>query len=200
MNYKIIGKIKNGDDLLGTCFLINKRKIISAYHVIEKITDLNELNVEIVNKKIPVKVYYWNSEIDFLILDIAEEIEADIEYSDIYLTTCIECGDKWESAGYPVVYSCEGEEENEESDRQYLKGDINRIIEVGIADIELNIYDQRHDAEWEGMSGAPLIIDNRIMGVIIVERKSMLLSKLKCISMEEHRLKMYMQLQKQEKY
>lgn len=57
MNYKIIGKIKNGDDLLGTCFLINKRKIISAYHVIEKITDLNELNVEIVNKKIPVKVY-----------------------------------------------------------------------------------------------------------------------------------------------
>ncbi|MFR4825555.1 MAG: hypothetical protein ACLUBI_12355 [Clostridium sp.] len=191
MNYKIIGKIKNGDDLLGTCFLINKRKIISAYHVIEKITDLNELNVEIVNKKIPVKVYYWNSEIDFLILDIAEEIEADIEYSDIYLTTCIECGDKWESAGYPVVYSCEGEEENEESDRQYLKGDINRIIEVGIADIELNIYDQIHDAEWEGMSGAPLIIDNRIMGVIIVERKSMLLSKLKCISMEKIIGKLY---------
>ena len=28
MNYKIIGKIKNGDDLLGTCFLINKSQFI----------------------------------------------------------------------------------------------------------------------------------------------------------------------------
>ena len=41
------------------------------------------------------------------------------------------------------------------------------------------------------MSGAPLIIDNRIMGVIIVERKSMLLSKLKCISMEKIIGKLY---------
>ena len=55
MNYKIIGKIKNGDDLLGTCFLINKRKIISAYHVIEKITDLNELNVEILKELLKIE-------------------------------------------------------------------------------------------------------------------------------------------------
>lgn len=191
MNYKIIGKVKIGDDLLGTCFLINKGKLISAYHVIEGVSDLNELNVEILNKTISVKVYYENPEIDLLILDIDEEIREDIEYSTIYLTTCIECGDEWESAGYPLVYECEDEVKNEESDRQYLKGDINRVIEFGIADIELNIYDQKQDAEWDGMSGAPLLIDDKIMGVIIVERKSMLLPKLKCISMEKIIEKLY---------
>ena len=88
-----------------------------------------------------------------------------LEYTQIYDRIPVELGDEWETVGYP------GEYEYEDIEDEYLKGNINRIIEHEIYDIELNIFDQKDSVTWSGVSGAPLIVYDNIVGIILQERK-----------------------------
>lgn len=47
MNSEIIGKLTSNEELLGTCFLISRRYIITAYHVIKDCTDI-EVEFELI--------------------------------------------------------------------------------------------------------------------------------------------------------
>lgn len=179
MNYNIIGKLKNKNKLLGTCFLISPDYVLSAFHNIEKLdNDKIEVEFKFINKSRKVNIVYCNKEIDFLVMKLDKSIVG-IDYTPIYGWIPADTGDIWETCGYP------GEYEYEEIDEEYLKGDINRIIENKIYDIELNIFDQKDYTNWEGVSGAPLIVDENIVGIILKDRSSMIKNRLKAISMNK---------------
>lgn len=180
MNYNIIGKLKNGDGLLGTCFLVSPEYVLSAFHNIEELDNYDDLQVEFkyANESRKLNVIYKNKKIDFLVMKIDSSIEG-LEYTQIYDRIPVELGDEWETVGYP------GEYEYEDIEDEYLKGNINRIIEHEIYDIELNIFDQKDSVTWSGVSGAPLIVYDNIVGIILQERRSMIKNKLRAISMNK---------------
>lgn len=180
MNYNIIGKLKNGDGLLGTCFLVSPEYVLSAFHNIEKLDNYDDLQVEFkyANESRKLNVIYKNKDIDFLVMKIDRSIDG-LEYTQIYDRIPIELGDGWETVGYP------GEYEYADIEDEYLKGNINRIIEHEIYDIELNIFDQKDSVAWSGVSGAPLIVYDNIVGIILQERESMIKNKLRAISMNK---------------
>lgn len=180
MNYNIIGKLKNGGKLLGTCFLINPEYVLSAYHNIENLDNYDNLKIEFkyLNKSRKLNIIYNNKDIDFLVMKLDSRIEG-IEYAQIYDMIPVAIEDKWETCGYPGAY------EHDDIEDEYLNGKINRIVENEVYDIELNIFDQKDLAQWGGISGAPLIVHGNIVGVILKERQSMIKNKLKAISMNK---------------
>lgn len=181
MNTEFIGKLKSSEKLLGTCFMINPSYILSAYHNIEDLQNYEELNIEFenINNLSNLEVVYTNKDIDLVVLKSEVLVESEIDYMDIYYTLPIEEDDRWKSYGYPQLY------EEEEIKSEYVKGEINRIIQNKIYDLELNILNQKDESDWSGMSGAPLVMDNKIVGIIIKESTSMLQNELKAISIQK---------------
>ncbi len=180
MNYNIIGKLKNGDGLLGTCFLVSPEYVLSAFHNIEVLDNYDDLQVEFkhVNESMKLNVIYKNKDIDFLVMKLDISVEG-LEYTQIYDRIPIEVEDKWETCGYPGRY------EYEDIEDEYLKGNINRMVENEIYDIELTIFNQKDFSAWEGVSGAPLIVHDNIVGIILQERESMIKNRLRAISMNK---------------
>ena len=191
MNYKIVGEIrniKNKGELKGTCFLINSEYILTAAHVLKGIDDTDDLNVIFkfigVITKIKEVVYTNYDDIDFEILRLEDKIEIDINYSEIYATLPIEQGEFWETVGYPEDFKFDLK--NDHNRYTYLNGTINRMIENEKCDYELSINDQKNVAEWQGLSGAPLFINNKIVGIITEEHLSKrLMTKIKIISIQK---------------
>lgn len=185
MNSEIIGKLTSNEELLGTCFLISQRYIITAYHVIKDYTDI-EVEFELIGKTIKVnKLYFFDeNNIDFAILELNQEIEEKIDYMTIGTITPVEKGELWETSGYP--YYGVVDDEHNTYEYQYTSGDINRYIIREIPDLELTIKRQKDVTDWKGISGAPLIVNNQIGGVIVVQRLSPQVQPvLKAISMEK---------------
>ena len=102
MNYDIIGEIrdkKNGGELKGTCFLINSKYVVTAAHVLERIEKIEHVDIifKFVNtiSKIKRIIYKNYSDIDFIIFELDNKIEKEIDYSEIYVTVPIEQGEFW---------------------------------------------------------------------------------------------------------
>lgn len=187
MNSEIIGKLTDKEQLLGTCFLIGQQYVITAYHVIKDKTDI-QIEFELIKQTRKVNNIYFFDEnnVDFAILELNKEIEDDIEYMSIGSITSIEQGDFWETSGYPFYTIDVDEEQNNAYQYQYANGNINRIIKREIPDLELAINKQRDVTDWQGISGAPLIVNKQISGVIVIQRLSpQVKGVLKAISMEK---------------
>ena len=180
MNSEIIGKLTSNEELLGTCFLISRRYIITAYHVIKDCTDI-EVEFELIGISRKVNKLYF---LDENILELDNEIEEEINYMTIGTVTSVEKGELWETSGYP--YHGVVDDELNIYEYQYASGEINRYVIKEIPDLELTIKNQKDLTDWEGVSGAPLIVNNQISGVIVVQRLSPQVQPvLKAISMEK---------------
>lgn len=191
MNYDIIGEIRdksNRGQLKGTCFLINPKYVVTAAHVLERVEGIEE--IDIIFKFIGIickvkKVIYKNySDIDFLIFELDKEIKKELVYSEIYVTVPIEQGEFWETTGYPEDYK--HDTENTDNKYTYLNGSVNRVIEYEKCDYELIIKNQKPISDWQGLSGAPVIINNKIVGVITDEHVSKsLMNTIKIVSIQK---------------
>lgn len=163
-------------DSNGTCFLINKNTAITVYHVIkehEKHEIILSKNCErIASARVHENIDNNCKEKDFAILILDVDIEF-AEYLEFGIIRQIEVGSKWISRGYPLPKSCNGEnviEHNDNCVNQHFHEILNKKI-----DIELN-----HNKKWEnysGMSGAPLLIGGKVVGVINSELTSNQTSK-----------------------
>lgn len=191
MNYDIIGEIrdkKNRGQLKGSCFLINSKYAVTAAHVLDGIEEREDIHI--IFKFIGIicrvnKVIYKNySDIDFLIFELDTEIKKELVYSEIYVTVPIEQGDFWETTGYPEDYK--QDTDNTDNKYTYLNGTINREIEYEKCDYELIIKNQKPISNWQGLSGAPVIINNKIVGVITDEHISKsLMNTIKIVSIQK---------------
>lgn len=173
---------------MGTCFLINPTHVLTAGHVLENIEEINDLDIifKFINttNKIKDKLYINHDDIDLAILELNGEIKQDINYSEIYATVALEKGDDWETTGYPE--DTKYDLINVDNKYSYLDGIINRDIENEKCDYELSINDQKPNADWQGLSGAPLMMNDKIVGIISTEFKSKRMNtKVKAVSMQK---------------
>lgn len=174
----VVFQLKCGENN-GTCFLINKNTAITAYHVIKEHLQqeiiLSKNCDEITKAHLHESIDDECKEKDFAILKLDENIEFS-EYLEFGLIKKIEVGSKWISRGYPLPKSCNGENILEHDDNS-VHQHFSEILDKKI-DIELN-----HNKKWDsysGMSGAPLLISGKVIGIINSEITSNKTSKELC--------------------
>ncbi|MBN8211091.1 hypothetical protein JI666_20355 [Bacillus sp. NTK071] len=152
-----------------TAFLVSSNKAVTARHAIEdyynqsKEIYLEFLNIDtepVVRKATPYDISPIGSS-PVSVLELEEEIILDtyLEFSDYQ----IEKDDKYETYGYPVVKWNVGERTN-----SYISRRIEREM-TGFYDWDIDL---KHDSKIEtfrGLSGSPLIVNGRLVGVILAE-------------------------------
>ncbi len=148
----------------GTAFLISKKYALTVYHVISE-HDSNDIrlsqNDELILKAKIISADIKESKVmDFAILELEKEV-LDDKFLSIAYSTNIKTGTKWTSRGYPKSKIDTGE--NMYQDDNTVHQHLSQLKSKKI-DIELN-----HNLKWssyEGISGAPLIVDDKIIGII----------------------------------
>lgn len=149
----------------GTCFLISKRTAVTVYHVIKEHESeeifLSKNCERIMKANIFKTIDNECKEKDFALLELENDIDLP-QYLEFGLINKIETGTKWISRGFPKIKSCHGDnilEHDDNSVNQHFASILDKKI-----DIELN-----HNQKWDnysGMSGAPLFVQGKVVGVI----------------------------------
>ena len=148
----------------GTTFLISKKFALTVFRVVSKHKS-HEIKL-FQNDKLIVKAKIISDDIkeskvmDFAILELEEEV-INGPFLVMANSANIKPGTKWTSRGYPKSKIDTGENmyQDDNTVNQHLTELKNNKI-----DIELN-----HNLKWssyEGISGAPLIVDDKIIGII----------------------------------
>lgn len=156
---EIIGIIKYNNVKKGSCFLVNEKYVFTARHVVQD-RGTNQIIKNVVcslkNRTLDINgvVVYDDYINDFAIVKLQNEV-----HQHFYKISrdVIEIKDSWESAGYP----------SNEGDAIYPYGYVIRKVNN---QYELEINNEEDCADWSGMSGAPVIIENEIVGVVTDQR------------------------------
>jgi len=153
---KAIVKIDSGDKK-GTGFFISKNIILTGLHVIG-----NENNISINDKSLEILEIIKDEIRDIVLIVLKENLK--VSYMELY-DFDIKHEDKWETFGYPGYLRRDGD---------YLKGSVSSFSEIREEEyynIVLKL-DKTSNFSCEGLSGAPLVIDDCVVGMIIKEISS----------------------------
>lgn len=160
---------KDKDGILGTGFFIDKSKVITAYHVVSNYDDLgdkifvNPINVGD-DKFYEAKIIQLKKKSQIAILELNKEFDVDeLKFTSNY--TIKPQKDQWSTFGYPKLRRKKGHIE---------KGLVSRIlskINSENTDIDLEINSTNIE-DFSGLSGAPLVINNMLLGVIIEQSEA----------------------------
>ncbi|GIT97914.1 serine protease [Sulfurovum sp. TSL1] len=149
------------DDDHGTGFLISNQLILTAFHVV---SDCENIKVEFNDtKELDVTLHELTTEeykkLDIAVLKLKEPINfyENIEIINMDLST----GEKWVSRGYPVSKAKTGENFLERYDN-CINSQLPKID--GQNDVQLDLYLKLET--YSGLSGAPLVVNNAIVGII----------------------------------
>lgn len=169
---KIIGRLKCGegkDCSRATAFLISPDIAITARHAIEGFYSDNEqitlefLNLDqnpIVRKATPVKSTSLNkSAVSILKLNKDIEFDSYLNFTDYK----VEKDDDYEVFGYPVVKWNIGD---------WIKSSVVRKITSEMTnpyDWDIDLHHNSKIQEFEGLSGSPLFINTKLVGVVLTE-------------------------------
>ncbi|OWT48738.1 HamA C-terminal domain-containing protein [Bacillus sp. K2I17] len=187
--HMLTSKLSCGEQ--GTAFLIDKNRAVTARHAVKQ----NILYQH------PIKLEFYISEGNTIIRsarvidhdkthDIAIlELDKAVTHVNGWLQCSsrkIENVDDWETVGFPRDWITEGEG----SRYCYIKGDIFlRTKTDATAKYDIHLASDYIKEEWPhgfgGLSGAPLIVNGDIVGVIIDEEYSAIKSPLKAVSIEK---------------
>lgn len=177
MVINIVGRIYDlGDIPLGTCFLVNEKHIFTALHNFQD-KKTKEIIYSFVNCKFEYKsqaslgkLIYEDIENDFAILELNDSIESEFYRISKYV---IEKKDEWESSGYPSS-SIHGVN---------FSGQVTRKNRSNRYEVYINY--QEDSGRWSGASGAPVIIEDEIAGIILEqEYGGNLKTRLEIVSIE----------------
>lgn len=162
---QIVCKISNGTSK-GTGFLVDSKHVITAQHVLKKVDE--EIKLEFTN----LPGYEESTECTAVIVDADKikdiailKLDVDIVIEDFsYWPICIdEVSEniKWNTFGYPTTRRTIGID---------LDGNVIRtnIKEPGIKQ-DLDLSCRLNITEYGGLSGAPLMIENSIYGIILTK-------------------------------
>jgi hypothetical protein len=150
-----------GDDEGGTGFLISEKFILTAFHVVNgcdeiKVTFDNKKEHNVTLHKLIDEDY---KKLDIAILELCNSVDfyEDIEIVDLELTP----KKHWISRGYPQAQDVTGT--NLVKDGNIINQQLKNLHENRI-DIQLDIGETF--SSYSGLSGAPLIVEEKIVGVL----------------------------------
>ena len=152
--------IINDGEGQGTGFLISNEFILTAYHVVEdaiKFEIFFENNESIEDSTL----YKKDKKLDIAVLKLKNKVDfyEKVDFLDVPLTH----GEEWMTFGYPVIKIETGEVLQNEALKNHTIKPLPKLQEKGY-DLELNF--DRKLSSYRGLSGAPLIVKNKIAGII----------------------------------
>ena len=145
----------NYDNSQGTGFFISENIIVTAYHIFfGSEIDEDKIKIQLIDGVIVSgKFISYNEEYDLcLIKSIKKNNYLPIQSSRIKQEN------NWFTYGFPY----EGE-----SSVFNFKGTINQFREGNKEDFVINSIEMEPDYDYEGLSGAPVICDNNVVGIIL---------------------------------
>ena len=145
----------NYDNSQGTGFFISENIIVTAYHIFfGSEIDEDKIKIQLIDGVIVSgKFISYNEEYDLcLIKSIKKNNYLPIQSSRIKQEN------NWFTYGFPY----EGE-----SSVFKFKGTINQFREGNKEDFVINSIEMEPDYDYEGLSGAPVICDNNVVGIIL---------------------------------
>ena len=157
---KYICKIVCNEEEKGTGFLVNQNTIITAAHVTENCDNIIAQFLEISNSVVDRKCTRISEECDYDVEILKLDKEVDL-YEFIEISTeYIPVGKQWNSYGYPDENSPQGSS---------IGGIIiNANDKVNPCDYNIDIDVQIGKMNnYSGLSGAPLLIDDKIQGILL---------------------------------
>ncbi|WP_201008726.1 Hachiman antiphage defense system protein HamA [Paenibacillus glycanilyticus] len=173
----------------GTAFLINESQVITARHcIVENLNNSTPILLEFyvgtsASLIIEAIVFVDSLEHDIAVLQLDQKIENIQKWFPLDCTNYESRDDYWETIGYPQNWDVE----KEESNYCYLLGNLyldNNFDSSKTYDKQLTSSYIKE--EWPyglaGLSGAPLVVNNKLVGIIIKEEYSAIKSQLKAVS------------------
>lgn len=168
MYEKVIGRLNCGTEK-ATAFLINNNQAITATHAIKNYSLGNEIFLEFMNldcRPIQVKAVPVEGLPPSPITVLQLERNIDSEIYCVFYNQTINKDDYYEIFGYPVAKWATG---------NWIQSTVSRRITNQMAqlydwDIDLNHNSKIED--FSGLSGSPLFINKRLVGVILTENNA----------------------------
>lgn len=165
---KCIGKIDNR----GTAFFISKNVLVTARHVIKDM-DPNSIEVEFpyltdTKNKFTTKVLNQGDEkVDVALLKLVNEDDCSSHYLDL-TNQEVKPDEDWITYGYPTSYKTEGDKLEGLVDDNNVKSDYNdKFYNIKL---KCEYFKSISPKSYiSGLSGAPLIINGKVKGIIKIE-------------------------------
>jgi len=162
---QIVCKIICGTDN-GTGFLISKNKLLTARHCIsDYINEKKEIEIFLNNEKIDTNVHllYNDADTDVAILEVASNFDVEhIRLSAIKPRQKMQ----WTSWGFPDA----------KTSGQFTYGQVANLLSTTVArsDIDLTINPEYSLSNYSGLSGSPVIVGNKIVGILRLQTNNSL--------------------------
>lgn len=160
-----LNELERGADFeIGTGFFIDDNKVITASHVVQKYFDnkwsiyIDAINAEAEKVISAIPINDKNSKIPIIILELDEKIN--IETLKFTYNYKIKKHDIWESFGHPQLRWDKG---------HWQDGTVTRKLnEFNSSNANYDLdYNDKKINNFHGLSGAPFIINEMILGVMI---------------------------------
>ncbi|WP_346730211.1 Hachiman antiphage defense system protein HamA [Paenibacillus sp. S02] len=185
--YKTTAKINCRNQ--GTAFLIDEKRAITARHCIKEHIDNNEpIELEFYPGSTKSFKRYANLiadsiEDDMALLEITDKVTHIEEWLAIDVNSYDSREIEWESMGYPKDWNTDAEGDA----YCYLRGQLyfdSSFDDSKEYDKQLTSNYIKEDWPYglSGLSGAPLLVDKKIVGILIKEEYSLLKNQLKSVS------------------
>lgn len=159
---KLIAIVKT-DEEQGTAFLIDRRRALTAGHVVENIENGQEVELDFIKLDVKRKAFFTKCpdvDIALLTLDTSIEDNINLEFPLLYAYK-VEDDIPYSSFGYPAWKKTDG---------QSLSGQvIDTIDRPNPNDLELFCKELKTNRDMKGLSGSPLVFDNYIHGIIVTK-------------------------------
>lgn len=151
-------KITCGDEE-GSGFLITDRLLLTAWHVVDAASDGNPIHVKFYIDGRPLelvgKLHSEDVDLDVALVEIEKPLG--INSALPLLLPQVRYGERWKTFGYPKGHLDTG---------MYFRGVIDKINESKPFDIELNAEDISKDISYAGLSGSPLVVNGKVIGIL----------------------------------
>lgn len=162
---QIVCKIVCGS-VNGTGFLVSENRLLTARHCItDYIHDKKEIEVFLEGKKLDtnISLLHEDADIDIAVLEVDSEFDiTHIQLSAIQPRQKM----KWSSLGFP----------KDKTSSHFVYGQVANILSTTLAraDIDLTIDPEYALSDYSGLSGAPVTVDNRIVGILRLQSENSL--------------------------
>lgn len=149
------------DEEQGTGFLITESIIVTAFHVV---ADSAQINVILFDKEeVGGELISYDENFDIALIKIEKQCE---EFLPIQ-ARIIRYNENWETNGFPYY--------GQANDLRIV-GNVNQIQIYERSDFIINSEDIESDFDYSGFSGAPVVLSNKVGGVILQQEDDKLLA------------------------